>query len=268
MNLIVVGKTIVRFVHRNSPIILSAAAGFGLLALYALTIKETEEVVNEINEAPEEEVHSFKMAKKIAKKMAPSFLLMLAVLFCIVQSTVISQHRIRDLTNYSAALAAMFNSYRIKNIEINGKERDQEIMSEIAAEQVEDDDPPFDVDEEIPCLIAGYPHYFYVPKLDCIWEACLKANKQINEEGTKTIMLLQWLRWAQAKEYNESGMIRGFDMKYIHYGWEDEDLEMMDDISGSYPWVSKAADDSQFEYYFIDMPSLPKPLESEWGYSV
>ena len=264
MNFIAVGKAAAFFIKRHSPVILSAAAGIGLVVLYALTIKETEEVIQEINEAPEEEVHSFKMAKKIAKKMAPSFLVMLMVLFCIVQSTVISQHRIRDLTNYSAAIVTMFNSYRRKNIELNGKEADQAIMAEVIKEQVEEDPP--DETDEIPCLIPGYPHYIFVQSIDNLWEACLKANKQFSEEGAKTVTLLQLMRWAEAKEYDEWGKLQSFDMKYIHYGWEASDSsETMDDISGTFPWISKTSEDSGFEYYVIDLP-MPKPLEPEWSY--
>ena len=271
MNLIKTGSVFLQIVKKNSPIILSVAAGIGLAALYILTIKETEEAVQEINEAPEEEVHSFKMAKKVVKIMAPSFVVLLLTMFCIVKSCTISQHRIRDLTQYSAVLAATFNQYRQKNRELSGPDgpenNDQIIMTEIAAEKMDAIEPIQDQDlynNGVLCFLIGYDNYFMVPSINNLWYACAKANERIRE-GYKTVTLLQWMRWANAEEFDEHGNVRGFNMRYIHYGWEENDLGMMDEISGTYPWITKSADDSGLEYFIIDVP-IPKPLESEWSY--
>ena len=268
MNLVKTGRLVLQFVRHNSPIILSAAAGVGLVALYILTIKETEEAVQEIEEAPEEEVHSFKMAKKVVKIMAPSFVVLLFTLFCIVQSCTISQHRIRDLTQYSAILAATFNQYRQKNRELLGPDgpenNDQIIMVQVGLDQMNDIEVP-DPEDWVLCELSGYPRYFSVPDVSCIWEACSNANEYM-EKGSGSVGLSQWFKWAKAKHYDEKGKpISGMDQKYLHYGWIDYDLNLYHHISNLYPKMGTDQEDSGLEILFIDLP-LPKPLDVDWDY--
>lgn len=269
MNLVKTGRLIFQFVRHNSPIILSAAAGVGLVALYILTIKETEEAVQEINEAPEEEVHSFKMAKKVVKIMAPSFVVLVFTLFCIVQSCMISQHRIRDLTQYSAMLAATFNQYRQKNRELLGPDgpenNDKMIMGQIAAEQKVDKKLP-ELEEGILCQMIGYPNYFTVPNVAFIYTAILKANKYM-ETGRGSVELSQWFKWAHAVEYDEKGRVRGMNLNYLHYGWDTYDLQAdrSVNVGALYPCVEVVGDDSGLEIYLIDLPA-PKPLDVDWNY--
>lgn len=266
MNLIKAGKAAVRLIKLHSPVILSVAAGAGLILLYVLTIKETEEAVHEIEEAPEEDTGKFKMAKKIVKIYAPSFFTLLITLFCIVQSTVISQHRIRDLTNYSAALALSFNQYRKLNTELDGKEQDQWIMHENAKEQMKDEALP-DYDDGVLCMMPGYSHYFVVPSLLDIYSACSDANKYM-DTGSGEVELVKWMQWAKAREYNERGEIIHMDTKYINYGWDTHDVTSEYAVSGLYPAISKVEDEEAgFEYYYIDIP-MAKPLWTKWEYAI
>ena len=274
MNLIKTGKLVLRFVRCNSPIILSAAAGIGLVALYVLTIKETEEAVQEIEEAPEEEVHSFKMAKKVVKIMTPSFVVLVLTMFCVVQSCRISQHRIRDLTQYSAMLAATFNQYRQKNRETNGyngfdngTDNDKFIMSQIASDQNEGKKLP-ELEEGILCQMIGYPNYFTVPNVAFIYTAILKANKYM-EVGHGSVELSQWFKWAHAVEYDEKGHVRGMNMNYLHFGWDTYDLQADRNVNvgALYPCIEVVGDDSGLEIYLIDLPA-PKPLDVKWNYGI
>lgn len=269
MNIVKAGRIALQFIRHNSPVILSAAAGIGLAALYILTIKETEEVVHEIEEAPEEEARSFKMVKKAGKIMAPSFIVLLTVLFCIVQSCRISQHRIRDLTQYSAILAATLNQYRQKNREIPGPDglgdNDRYIMYEIASENMEND-PPDDPETGILCQLMGYPHYFKVPNIDKIYDAFFRANEYM-ETGWGSVELCKWFQWAHAIHYDEKDKQCSMDMKYLHYGWDTYDLTVNNQVSALYPYIGKMTDDSGLEIYMIDVP-IPKPLDVSWAYGI
>lgn len=270
MNIARAGKFALQFIRRNSPIILSVAAGIGLAALYILTIKETEEVVHEIEEAPEEEVHSFKMVKKTVKIMAPSFAILLLTMFCIIQSCRISQHRIRDLTQYSAMLAATFNQYRQKNREILGPDgpenNDKFIMYEIASDNVPPDELEDDPEEGLLCQLMGYPHYFKVPGWKDIYSSFLKANEYM-ETGWGSVELSKWFRWANAVHYDDKGKRCGMDVNYLHYGWETHDLADCEKVSGLYPYVGRITEDSGLVVYLIDVPA-PKPLDVSWEYGI
>lgn len=269
MNIARAGKFALQFIKRNSPIILSVAAGIGLAALYILTIKETEEVVHEIEEAPEEEAHSFKMVKKTVKIMAPSFVILLLTMFCIVQSCRISQHRIRDLTQYSAMLAATLNQYRQKNREILGPDgsenNDKFIMYEIASENMPDELPD-DPEDGILCELIGYPHYFKVPKLENIYAGFLNANEYM-ETGWGSVELSKLFRWINAIHYDDKGHRCGMDVNYLHYGWETHDLADCEKVSGLYPYVGRITEDSGLVVYLIDVPA-PKPLDVSWEYGI
>ena len=259
MNLLTAGAAVLRTIRRNSPIILSAAAGLGLVLVYCLTIKETEEIKEEMDEMTEEEVHSFKMVKKIVKTYAPSFLLLVFTMFCIVQTTVISQHRIRDLTTYSAGLAAYYQQYRSKNVELNGSEKDHEIMKEIAKDQI-NDISDFNVDEGILCQMAGYSHYFSVSDLTKIYNAFSQANERYIDKGSGQVTVKKVLELAGAKEFDEWGCEVPFDKYYTNYGWETHELTKDYAVSMLYPYIGKVEEESGLEYYFIDIP-LPQPLE-------
>ena len=260
MNLLKAGAVVLQTVRRNSPIIVGAAASVGLLLIYYLTIKETEEIAEEMNEMPEEEIHSFKMVKKIVKTFAPSFILLVITLFCIVQSTVISQHRIRDLTTYSAGLAAYYQQYRNKNVKLNGAEKDHEIVREIVKDRIQNDPAADNHYEECLCLMAGYSHYFYVPSVTNIFEAFREIDIQL-DCGKEWETLQKWMILAKAVEYDQNGNIVPFDSKYCNYGWSTYDLTSNEGVSMVYPYVGKEEDNGQ-EYYFIDVP-MPKPLEPE-----
>ena len=268
MNLVKTGKLALQFVKHNSPIILSAAAGIGLLALYILTIKETEEAVQEFNEAPEEETHSFKMAKKVVKIMAPSFVVLLFTMFCIVQSCTISQHRIRDLTQYSAMLATTLNQYRKLNQDISdNKNEDQWIMSQIATEQKNGQHLP-ELEEGILCQMIGYPNYFTVPNVAYIYSAFMEANKYM-EVGCGSVELSQWFKWAHAIEYDEHGHTKGINLNYLNYGWSSYEMQVdrAVGVSSIYPCVETVGDPSGFVVYLIDVPA-PKPLDVDWSYGI
>ena len=263
MNVLKTGRVFLQLIKRNSPIILSVAAGVGLAALYILTIKETEEAVHEIDEAPEEEVHSFKMAKKTAKIMAPSFVVFVLTMFCIVQSCMISQHRIRDLTQYSAMLAATFNQYRIKNRELLGPDgpenNDQIIMTQIACDKTEKMECPNNSDDRPLCLMNGYDNYFRVPNLIDIYAAFSRANEYM-DTGYGSVELCKWMKWANAIEYDENDRPKGMNPRYLHYGWDTYDLTMTEAVSGVYPSISRIEEESGLVIYFIDVPA-PKPLD-------
>lgn len=260
MNLLQTGAAVLRVVRRNSPILLSAAAGIGLILIYYLTIKETEEAVEVINETPEEEAHGFKMGKKIAKIFAPSFILLIFTLFCIVTSTVISQHRIRDLTVYSAGLAAYYKQYREMNVELNGEEADHEIVTEINRKRMQKYEPPEDPEEGYLCQMAGYGPYFSVPNLINIYSAFSELNHEM-DTGSGEAKLKRWMELAKAVQYDDHGNIVPFDKYYENYGWETHDLTENESVSYLYPFVGKIEDDSGLEIFFIDLP-LPKPLET------
>lgn len=260
MNLLKAGATVLRAVRRNSPILISAAAGVGLILIYYLTIKETEQIVDEMEEMTEEEIHSFKMVKKIVKTYAPSFILLIITLFCIVQTTVISQHRIRDLTTYSAGLAAYYQQYRNKNIELNGSEKDHEIINEIAKDHTQSKLNGNTYSKECLCFMAGYPHYFYVPSITNIFEAFRDINIDL-DCGKEWSTLQKWMRIAGAVEYDKDGNVVPFDSKYFNFGWSTYDLTSTEGVSMVYPYVGQE-EDNGYKFYFIDVP-LPKPLESE-----
>lgn len=261
MNLLQTGAVVLKVIRRNSPILISAAAGIGLILIYYLTIKETEQAVEEINETPEEEVHSFKMAKKIVKIYAPSFILLIFTLFCIIQSTVISQHRIRDLTAYSASLAAYYNQYRAKVIDIYGSERDHEIRGDIARDEAIYREPVCVNDEEFGylCQMAGYGPYFTVRHLTDIYKAFIAANK-IMDTGPGEVKLKKWMELAGAVQYDDMGNIVPFNKHYENYGWSTYDLTRTKAVSALYPYVGRIDEDSGLEIYFIDVPE-PQPLE-------
>ena len=258
MNLLQAGATVLRAVRRHSPIIISAAAGIGLVLIYYLTIKETEQIVDEMEEMTEEEIHSFKMVKKSVKTYAPSFILLVVTLFCIVQTTMISQHRIRDLTTYSAGLAAYYQQYRNKNIELNGPEKDREIVKEIVKDHAQSNFNSHN--KECLCLMAGYPHYFYVPSVTNIFEAFRDINIDL-DCGKEWSTLKKWMRIAGAVEYDKEGNIIPFDSRYFNFGWSTYDLTSTEGVSMVYPYVGQE-EDNGCKFYFIDVP-LPKPLDSE-----
>lgn len=268
MDLVKTGRVILRFVQCNAPIIISAAAGIGIAALYILTIKETEEAVAEINEVPEEEVHSFKMAKKIAKIYVPSFLVLIFTMFCIAESIIMSQHRIRDLTNYSAMLAATIHQYRQRNIQKNSEDLDHEIMNEVILNQkhINKDAVVKCPEEGILCLLYGYPRYFVVEDQNAIFNAFSTANEHLNE-GSGTVELAQWMKWANAWYYDDHGRLKpGIDQRYIHYGWDSYELTKNNAVSNLYPYVGRIEEESGLVIHQIDVP-VPQPLETKWDYA-
>ena len=242
MNLVGMGKIALRFVKRNSPFILSAAAGIGLIALYVLTIKETEEAQEVLNEAEEEEVHSFKMAKKVAKIYAPSFICLVITMVCIVSSAVISHHMIRDLTMYAAGVTAAYSQYRQHNIEDNyeveGEDRDRMIIADIARNNVLDEPP--DNEEGYACLLNGYPHYFRVPNIANIYAAILELNQEM-EMGQHA-----WINFTDF--WKKARVIDKLDPKYMGHGWTSYDLTREYGMSSLYPFgVFKESEDIGFE---------------------
>lgn len=256
MNIVKAGLATLRLAKKAAPVLISAAAGIGAVLTYILTIKETEQAQEVLQEADEEELHSVKMVKKIVKIYAPSFILLVVTLLCIVQSTIISQHRIRDLTASYAALATFTNNYRQKQIDIFGKETDDRIIQAIAEEKIQDD-PPFDPDG-ILCFMPTYPHWFEVPSKECIFQAFLTANEYMDMNGH--VMLNQLMEWMHTKEYDETGKEVGMDQRYIGFGWENFDLFTEESATGLYPRLSEFSEDSGLEGYIIDIP-VPKPLE-------
>lgn len=262
MNFLQTGATVLRFVKRNSPIIISTIAGIGLVVIYYLTIKETEQIIEEMDEMTEEEIHSFEMTKKIVKIYAPSFILLVFTLFCVIQTTVISQHRIRDLTTYSAGLATYYQQYRNKNIELNGIDADHEVVKEIVTDKVNAHPIHDDQEDGYLCLLAGYSHYFRVPNLTCIFEAFRDVNMQL-DTGQEYEYLRNWMNYANVlEEYDEFGNLVPFDSSYFNYGWCHYNLTLNEAVSIINPYVGLTKDDSGFEYYFIDVPE-PMPLEPE-----
>ena len=262
MNLLQAGTAVLRVIRRNSPILISAAAGIGLILVYYLTIKETEEIVEEMQEMTEEEIHSEVMVRKVVKTFAPSFLLLVFTLFCIVQSTVISQHRIRDLTAYSASLAAYYQQYRSKNIKMDGLEQDHQIMNEIVQERVNKKPPIADPDEGYVCNLAGYSPYFYVSSLEDIWRACSICNEMYFDKGPEEISLSNWMKLANAVQYDDYGNIVPFDYKhYGNLGWSTYMVTHDESVSGLYPYISKTKEENGQDIYFIDLP-IPQPLET------
>ena len=249
MNLAKTGVIALRFLRRNAPLLISAAAGIGLAALYILTIKETEEATEVINQAEEEEADGLETAKKVAKIYAPSFICLIVTMFCIVSSAVISHHRIRDLTTYAASMTAMYNQYRQHNIIQNGKESDQKVIGKIAREHAAED--PTSNEGGIMCLMPGYDHIFTVPSLVNVYEAITKLNLKM-EKGPGNCELDEFMELAKAKEE--------MDPRYIAYGWETFDLDKNYGVSCLYPNIFKDTDDSGLEYYVIDLP-MPRRLD-------
>ena len=246
MNLVKMGRIALDVVKKNSPFILSAVAGVGLIALYALTIKETEEAKDILDEEEE----SFEKTKKIIKIYAPSFLCLMITLVCIVSSAVISHHMIRDLTLYAASVTAAYNKYRQHNIDQNGVDSDQRIIADIARESVLDE-PPKD-DEGILCLMNGYDHFFRVPNIINVYAAILELNEEMNEGPYERAMMKDF--WEKAK------VMDPLDHKYLGHGWSVYDLNYDHNVSALYPGeIYKETDDSGLEWYMIDIPAA-KPL--------
>lgn len=258
MNVVKAGMIALKFIKRNSPIIISAAAGLGMVLTYILTIKETEEAQEAIEEIEEneEEPQKLKIAKKVAKIYAPSFICLVISLLCIVQSTVISQHRIRDLTASCAAMAAFINDYRRNEIEIYGQDHDGVIMHSIAEEKFEND-PPLKYEEGILCLLPPYPHWFWVKSVTKLKAGCLDANQEIDETGC--ISMGKWMKFVGAREYDEHGNTIGMDQAYLDYGWYEHELCDEDAHSGLYPDINCEDEESGLRYYVINLP-MPKPM--------
>ena len=257
MNLVSTGTIVLKFLRHNAPVIISAAAGIGLVALYILTIKETEQAVEEIQEVPEDENHDSTVTKKIMKIYAPSFICLLFTLFCIVCSVTISQHRIRDLTLYASGLATTFENYRQHNIEKNGKESDLEIMNEAPKDIL----PPWENDsDEVLCFMAGYPHPFYVSNIADISNAFSEANKGYLEDGNGEVTVQQIMDIAEAREYDNKHNLIPVDPHYAHWGWGVHDLKENRRGSIIYSYITLNRDNNGVEYYFIDVP-LPQPME-------
>lgn len=252
MNLVKTGGMIARVIGKNAPILISAAAGIGLIALYILTIKETEEAQEVLNEMPEEETQGFKTAGKIVKIYAPSFICLIVTLFCIVSSALISHHRIRDLTAYAAGLSAAFNQYRQQIIFQNGKEMDQKVMAKVARARVEEDPPKDKDDDSVLCLLPGYDCFFHVPSTANVSEAFLELNKKI-KDGYRVIEFPEFMKLAKAKEPVKP--------KFLCYGWETFYLEDNYQTDAFYPNIFKETDDDGLEYYVIDNVPMPRLLE-------
>ncbi len=256
MNLLKTGAVALRFVRRNAPFLISAAAGIGLVALYVLTIKETEEAQEVIQESEEEEVHSFKMVKKIAKIYAPSFLCLMVTLLCIVSSAVISHHRIRDLTAYAAGITTAYAKYRQENIDQNGVDADHMIIPEVMKECVNEDPLDYleDGDEGVLCMMNGYDGYFKVPNIVCVYSAILDLNKEMEKGPYEWVYLTEF--WKKAR------VLTPMKQKYIGHGWAAYDLQCTDDYCASalYPNIYKETEESGLRWYMIDLPA-PKPLD-------
>lgn len=267
MNLMRTGMIALKFLRRNAPIFISAAAGIGLVALYILTIKETEKAVEEIQEVPEGEDHDSTVVKKIIKIYAPSFICLLFTLACIICSTVISQHRIRDLTLYASSIAASYQNYRNLNIEKNGEEADAEVMRECVKMVPKDEVPPWEEDEdEVLCLMAGLPQWFYVHDISDVSNAFSEANKGYLEEGNGEVTVQQLLDLAEARIYDNKHRLIPVDKNYAFRGWGIYDLKGSRYGNAIYPRIDKVREDSGLEYYFIDVP-VPKPIELvRWHY--
>ncbi len=259
MNIVTVGLTAYRFMKKASPILISAAAGIGAVVTYVLAIKETEEAQDIIQEAAEEEEQGFELAKKLVKVYAPSFILLVITLLCIVQSTIISQHRIRDLTASCAALATFTNEYRRKQIDIYGKETDQKVITEIAKDRFFESHPDDIGDDEILCFMPTYPHWFSVPSVECIINAFTKVNEKM-DQTRKPVMLSDFMKWAHATEYDTEGNVKDMDHRYLGYGWECIDLYLNEGVGGVYPFLEKFHEQSGLEGYCIDIPE-PKQIE-------
>ena len=262
MNIMKTGVIALKFLRRNAPILISAAAGIGLAALYVLTIKETEEAQEIIRETEEEEVHSFKMAKKLMKIYAPSFICLIITMACIISSTVISQHRIRDLTLYATSIAASYKNYRQFNIEQNGEEADVEVMRECAKIQAKDILPPWEPNEnEVLCMMNGIPRFFTVPDLSSAINAFSDINEGfLSDDGPGEATFQTWLDFANACVYDEYGRLVPMDSTYANLGWGFYDLTENDKVSTICPRFIKEKEISGLEYYFIDVPR-PQPLE-------
>ena len=165
--------------------------------------------------------------------------------------SVISHHRIRDLTAYAASMTTMYNQYRQHNIIQNGKENDQKIISKIAQENVKDNPPEEDDEDSILCLLPGYDHYFTVPSLVNIYEAVSKLNLKM-EKGPGNCELAEFMKLAKSET--------PFDHKFLAHGWDTFDLDRNYGVSGLYPNIFMDKDDSGLEYYVIDLP-MPRRLD-------
>jgi len=249
MNLAKAGAAALKILQRNVPFLLSAAAGIGLIGLYILTIKETEEAAEVLNEAAEEETQSFEMGKTLVKIYAPSFLCLLATLFCIVSSAVISHHRIRDLTVYAAGVTTAYNQYRQHNVFQNGKESDDRIISEVTRENIHND-PPKEYDG-ITCMLPGYDSFFTVSCIEDVTNAISELNVKM-EKGPECCEMAEFFKLAKVRE--------PMDQKYFAYGWDSYDLTRRYGVSMLYPHIFKDTDESGLEYYVIDLP-MPRPME-------
>ena len=249
MNVVKTGIMVAKLLKRHAPIIMSAGAGIGMVLTYILAIRETEEACEEISRTDEEEdIHSFKMAKKLIKIYAPSFITLVLTLLCVVQSTIISQHRIRDLTASYAALATFTNQYRQKVREIYGDEADFVTTTEVIEDRLGEYEDPEDSEGYL-CFIDGYPKFFHVKSKDCIYEAFNMLNWDIHLKCAST--LGQWMIYADVED---------FDPKYGHIGWTDYDLAREQKAAMVYPVIKEDSDDSGLEYFYISVP-LPRQVE-------
>lgn len=129
------------FIKRNVSTILTCLGGVGVVATTITAVKATPKALRLIEEAEQnkgEELTKWEKTKIAAPTYAPSALLGLTTLACIVGSNVLNQKAQASIMSAYALLDQSYKDYRRKFKELYGEEQDQEITNAIAIEKAED----------------------------------------------------------------------------------------------------------------------------------
>ncbi len=262
MKLMQLGKTAVSCLRNASPVISAGVAVIGVIALFVMTVKETEqakeEVFDELNEREEPLTDSEKktIAIKLAKIYAPSLICLVLTISSILFTTCVFSRRLKNLSICYNSLAAYATACHTKMREYENESNvDQKYEPFPITESL-----PKSIDEEngVLCLLTGYSHYFKVPCVDDIYKALDHASNRISCYGC-SIRLGDLLEWMNATVYDGNGYpIELGPLLSVNLGWSSKtllkfynDYDRFDLQSSVYTQT----DDSGLEITFIDIPA-------------
>lgn len=186
----VIAGHIVKFLKKNSPIILSVLAGTGVIAVGVTVAKATPKAVKAVEKAENEKGE--KLTKfEYVKAVAPSYILpaivTVATEACITSSAVISKKHEISLTAAYGLIDNSFRAYRAKVIEKHGIEEDADIRHEVVRECANFHTIGVDIPDQKTIWVDEYSGNTVIAYEREIMDAEYHANRNFTLKGYLTL---------------------------------------------------------------------------------
>lgn len=212
-NLLTVSK---KFVKKNGSTILTVLGAAGVVGTAVMAVKATPKAMELIEQAKEEkgeELSKWEVVQVAAPTYIPTVLLGMGTVTCIFGAHVLNKQNQAALTSAYALLDQTHKEYKNKVKEMYGVEADQNVRTELAKDQYEEED--IKEEDELPLFYDEFSKRYFNAKNEDILYAEYEINKLLNTNGAVSlndyynlvgldpVEYGEYLGWSSAQMYEQ-----------------------------------------------------------------